>query len=516
MRISAEMQMHNKYELQLIDSRTNTVKQTCTAHNVVLDNYYSTFTSMSSYSAYMQLNYILLGTGSGTPAVTDTTLFQYLALKAITNGNVQRIGAYENPYQFSVVKSVTFNESEANGNLTEIGLGSGDSSRTIYTHAIFTDSEGHPITITKTNTDRLTVTATVYLSLTFPSGVIPLPVQAWTELEVNKQVSEKYSSLSSQYTPQIINQALGISVSYSKIRFLTGISVDYAASSNRPGLTIGSTVAYTSPIIRYTTNRLLAAEGNLSKTWQVYAIHTPYCIIPLPNHNLFTPVSLTLEQTSDGNTTGFNFGIPELMPSETKVYIDGVLADPNTYTFYGKDFNCRQAWISQHGTYLTKHDGTVYYATSSTSSDPTAVLPIMSTYDHTSANALTLYYDFTEPKTINALKHETNGNCSLYYSNDNVEWTLVTTQAAAVDSVYTFTPITARYWKTYIASFGRNTDIVHCCGAFDYYRPQLQFNTAPPANSVITIETKSEYPLKNSNWIIEQIVFDISKSKTGS
>ena len=251
----------------------------------------------------------------------------------------------------------------------------------------------------------------------------------------------------------------------------------------------------------------------MSKTWQAFAVHTPYCIIPLPNHNLFAPIDLTLEQVGDGTTTDFNFGIACLMTEGTKVYIDGTLVPANEYTFYGKDFTNRQAWISQHGTYLVDQTGEIRYATSSMGADPVTTLPLMCTGETSSANELTLYYDFKEPYTVNALKHEVNGDCSLYYSNDNVNWTLVTTRTAATDTVYTFTPITARYWKTYIASFANTQQLIRCVGAFDYMRPQLQFNTPPAANAIITIETKSEYPLKNSNWIIEQVTFDCTIDK---
>lgn len=506
MQISTTINMHNKFDVQLIDSKTNEIKQQCTAYNVVLNTYYSD----QSKNVYTPLTTIALGTGTGTPAVTDTALFRALITKSGSPSSLTHI-IDDNIYKFYFTITVTFNESEANGDLTEIGLGS-----KLYTHAMFTDSEGATISIHKTNNDRLTVTATVYITFTFPNDVIPLPVRSYTELAVNKAISDKYTTLEVDYTPSFIIKAyrdLG-----SNSHAPSGISLDYAKYSNRTGFTLNvSSAIYQDPVYRYTTNRLLASSGNLSTTWQAFAIHTPYCIVPLPNHNIFEPTPLTLETTADGSTTDFNFGIPELMVEGTQVYVNDTLMSPSTYTFYGKDFSCRQAWVSQHGTYLTHHDGNIYYATSSTSADPACVLPIMSDVRTCSASQLTLYYDFRAPYTVNALKHEINGNCTLSYSTDNINWTEVTTQAASVGNVYKFSPITARYWKTYIPSIGDvryNTGyIVQCTGAFDNMQPQLKFNNPPAANAVVKIITKSEYPIKNENWIIEPIVFDVTMSR---
>lgn len=506
MQISTTVNMHNKFDVQLIDGKTNEIKQQCTAYNVVLNTYYSD----QSKNVYTPLTTIAIGTGTGTPAVTDTALFSALTTKSGSPSSLTHI-IDDNIYKFYFTLTITFNESEANGDLTEIGLGS-----KLYTHAMFTDSEGSAISIHKTNNDRLTVTATVYITFTFPNDVIPLPVRTYTELAVNKGISDKYTTLVADYTPDFITKTY-TSVSSSS-HAPRGIYIDYAKHSNRPGLHLATSSSYQDPVYRYTSDRLLAASSNLSTTWQAFAIHTEYCIIPLPNHNIFEPIPLTLEKTADGSTTDFNFGIPELMVEGTEVYVDDVLMSPSTYTFYGKDFSCRQAWVSQHGTYLAHHEGDIQYATSSMGNNPGRILPIMCNGESTSVYNLTLYYDFKAPYIVNALKHEINGNCSLYYSNDNTNWTLVATRPTSVGTVYTFSPITARYWKTnidsfYNANYDQNNQLVKCTGAFDNMQPQLKFNTPPAANSVIKIVTKSEYPIKNENWIIEPIVFDVTRSR---
>jgi len=109
--------------------------------------------------------YCGIGTGAGTPAITDTTFFTYLSSADIateedvsnpdTNSINHETEEYYHRHKFF------WDLEEGNGDLTEVGL----SNNTDYTisHAMFQDAEGTPITITKDNTKVLVITVTVYL-----------------------------------------------------------------------------------------------------------------------------------------------------------------------------------------------------------------------------------------------------------------------------------------------------------------------------------------------------------------
>jgi hypothetical protein len=81
--------------------------------------------------------FIAVGTGSGTPANTDTFMFQEIARKAITGYSVQAT--------YTAQLTVTFSQSEANGSITEIGL---------------CDAGGYPINANGTATSYTSTTLT--------------------------------------------------------------------------------------------------------------------------------------------------------------------------------------------------------------------------------------------------------------------------------------------------------------------------------------------------------------------
>ena len=78
--------------------------------------------------------------------------------------------------------------------------------------------------------------------------------------------------------------------------------------------------------------------------------------------------------------------------------------------------------------------------------------------------------------------------------------------------IRTFETITARYWKIEVPDFLEHYEweqmqsTFH--GAFDFVQPQLHLNTPPDEGAVVKVIAKSEYPIKNSNWIIDQMLVD--------
>ncbi|MEG2001094.1 MAG: hypothetical protein RR053_06870, partial [Evtepia sp.] len=62
--------IHNRFDIEVIDSRTGQVRQRAQAENIILDQMWANF----DYFFYD----IQYGTGTGVPAATDKTLFSYL------------------------------------------------------------------------------------------------------------------------------------------------------------------------------------------------------------------------------------------------------------------------------------------------------------------------------------------------------------------------------------------------------------------------------------------------------
>ena len=72
------VKLHNRFDVQLIDSNTGEVKQIAKAENVVCNGYWTVL-----FHSGRRISYVNIGTGTGTPSVTDTTLFKYLSNKYV-------------------------------------------------------------------------------------------------------------------------------------------------------------------------------------------------------------------------------------------------------------------------------------------------------------------------------------------------------------------------------------------------------------------------------------------------
>lgn len=154
MEIGANASIHNRFDIYVRDVKTNEIIQKAQAENIVLNRIY---TNLCNFSAYF--NNICFGTGTGTPAVGDTTLFTYLGYKAATTYSLVRSSPTS-----TWIRSIRLAEDEYNGStLTEVGIS--DTYPQINTHAMIKDSEGNTITIPKTNTKIIDIYATVYATV---------------------------------------------------------------------------------------------------------------------------------------------------------------------------------------------------------------------------------------------------------------------------------------------------------------------------------------------------------------
>lgn len=158
--IHAECSIHNRFDIEVIDAKTGAVKKKAQAFNVVCDALWSRFLENPN-TAYA--NYILFGSGSGTPSSVDTVMFTYVGAKQITrpiDGPVAQFDRINGVAQHTYSAVVSENEF-VGSSLSEIGIGY-DSTHCV-THAMLVDMNGNPIVIEKTNADILNIYATVFL-----------------------------------------------------------------------------------------------------------------------------------------------------------------------------------------------------------------------------------------------------------------------------------------------------------------------------------------------------------------
>lgn len=157
--------MHNRFDIEVIDSSTGKVKQRAYAENVICQQYwtYLLTTSDRSSSTWNIFNYIHYGTGTGTPASTDTSLFTYLGALVVNESSFTYNTNYANG-TFSIQGKIVLTETmEIGATLTEVGVARKSSASSLCTHAMLKDMNGNQISITKTDTDIINVYATIFL-----------------------------------------------------------------------------------------------------------------------------------------------------------------------------------------------------------------------------------------------------------------------------------------------------------------------------------------------------------------
>jgi len=101
------------------------------------------------------LNYCLVGTGNTAPAYTDTQLVTFVNSTGSVTSNAT--APTVSPYYASIIRTYTFGEGVAAGNLSEVGIGWSSANTSLFSRALIVDNVGIPITITVLSDEFLIV-----------------------------------------------------------------------------------------------------------------------------------------------------------------------------------------------------------------------------------------------------------------------------------------------------------------------------------------------------------------------
>lgn len=317
--------IHNRFDIEVVDAKTGKVKQKAKAFNVVCDNLWKRLFTLPSTSVINDWSeYLVYGTGSGTPSAADVSLFSYLGNKNVFSGSVNNYDPETGV--LSTTKKAQILESEHVGaTITEVGLAYSSSNGCLCTHAMLQDMNGNQISILKTGTDIINLYSTVFVHMepAKKNGIQLLPVL------INKNGHWNQMHVAS------ILSGVAFSITYT----------DYARFFATPNvysdkdITVGDPPMYANPSEKTWTFgpiRLPAASGNIGGLYGVgFALRTNYNYnsYPVPFVALFPgdggwfPGSNVVGEavgTGDGTTTEFALKFP--YATEGKVYVDGVEA----------------------------------------------------------------------------------------------------------------------------------------------------------------------------------------------
>lgn len=494
--------IHNRFDVEVVDAETGKIKQRAQAENVICNQLW---TQMLSPAAYF--NYIHYGTGSGTPAASDTSLFTFLGYGLPATAD----DVYTSDYSAGIVslqRKIQISETTAVGSIfTEIGIAYSAGPSTLCTHAMLKDANGNQITIAKTATDIINIYATVFLNWDasqYNLGDVRLiyPIGTTISSDSGNSFYRWLLGVASAPTCDVVFSSGGIRTQ------LTGSSTFYNATDVYTGG--ATTLAYSIPArtMTITTNRLSADTANLSngigticlcmKSQSSYSSRWfPYIAMKVGG-TWYQETSIAGEAigTGDGVTIDFatdfdRVSACEIMVNGTKqsseVTVD--LNKPSAYQDMGRYFELLSAPAFQGNNYSD-----VFPSPKEQSGDGSYSIYIPAGNTAIYCNP---FYDF-------GIKSFQNVACTVLVSNDLSTWVDITSQASSLSVDYR----KCKYWK--LVSVAANT--YQCAHIYGLVADavttanNIHFATAPASGAVITADYATKTIAKDVNHVFDLTV----------
>lgn len=345
--------IHNRFDVEVIDSRTGEIRQKVQAHNVICVGLWDVLFSKPNYRYFYYIGY---GSGSGTPSVNDTALFHQEGYKQVftqsSSGDIPVYNWDEDDGVISIRDSVSILETESVGvTITEVGILSNTSSKSLSTHAMLKDMNGNEISIEKTATDIINIYATVFIHFSpkgYDNGAIQMSFWGYA----GEIYSDKYKSKHA-YKDSILSWLFGYR-NLSSLQTMTVFTRGASFSGDPKGLTerdpittAGAGVKNTYTVdsnnktITFSAQRLPASNGNFiggistisiasasGSSWDSATIRDSffsYNFFITPKENSwygYTQITGEAVGTGDGETTDFDLKFP--LARDSKLYVDGV------------------------------------------------------------------------------------------------------------------------------------------------------------------------------------------------
>lgn len=520
MQAKEKVLLHNKFEIEVVDAATGELKQKAYAYNVIVNYYFSSRLTGSPLGVSADLlRYIALGTGTGTPAITDTALFTHLTRKSVTTLET----VYEYPTSHTT-KQIKLEATECNGsNITEVGLegyysGTWSSYYYLMTHAMLQDSEGNQIAIAKTEVDVVYITATFYATYT-PSGFGTDAIYPTAENNylVRWLLTGGYDS-TIRFGRYPLEYSSELTTKYTSAK-------SYSLSGTGSMTTLQLDLPVTTFLDAECNNRIVKHLGIAG-----------FGAFTFPNHEVFPPypVEHLVIGEGDGATTEFNIKCPLIQAGTPRVFVNDVELTAGTDFTVDCESNCGDWYENYHSAALTTKDDNVQFGnlkelTPTTSTytyyDPLAWWNCGGVKEYPTSCSITaekpIWIDFLSAKECNRLKinpitvpSSQIDNLVIEYSADNVNWTAVAYTRES--QVWSWTAVSARYWRVYISNYTWSYSIYsnynsvterdglsyRCTFFLGKTVPGLKLTNPPAAGETIEASYAIEYPFKTANNLL--------------
>jgi hypothetical protein len=156
------MRFKGKFIVRVWNESHTVIKRELQFDNLIVNSGMDNFATNSFDASTI---YVAVGTGSSTPAVTDTALNSEIARTNFTNSISDTHTSGPSFSYWEIAKTRLFTAGQATGNLTELGMFQNSSGAPMFTRQLFKDGGGSPTTVTVTPADQLEI---IYLFKVFP------------------------------------------------------------------------------------------------------------------------------------------------------------------------------------------------------------------------------------------------------------------------------------------------------------------------------------------------------------
>lgn len=164
-RVEIETNIHNRFDIEVIDAKTKKLKQKAVAYNCICDHLWN---SLGKENEYFQGYFkgIAFGKGEGVPSSGDKKLFNALGAKSVLYKKMKVKVDYKKGIMSLTAKIELLSDEYIDETITEVGIVSdtnNNGDNFLCTHAMLKDMNGNKISIKKSDTDIINIYATMFL-----------------------------------------------------------------------------------------------------------------------------------------------------------------------------------------------------------------------------------------------------------------------------------------------------------------------------------------------------------------
>ena len=478
--------IHNRFDIEVIDVQTGKIKQRAQAENVICSQLWTRLFAPNAY-----FNYIHYGTGSGTPASTDTSLFTFLGYGTpSTSDDVTSLDRANCVFSFR--RKIRLSETTAVGaTLTEVGIGYEMPASTLCTHAMLKDANGNQISIAKTNTDIVNIYATVYVhwSNTLYSGSILFQPSISFMMYLCGLCGISSSYFPPKHAQLSKNRSLVYAGTNGNITAIANLSSSYDLANKK--------ISQTMPRLGVDYGNRAGGSFYLLLANYLYrdSVRDPTFALKAGS-GWFPGSDITGEAIGTGDGATVDFATAFDCPSNAIVYVDGVQAtgvaiDNAPLSYSNMEYYLEEIIVDNGITYPTISDGN------------------LSGYglygQRTPATPSFNYSIFYNPYYSAGIKSYIApfSSTTVEVSDDLVTWTAISANSSGTKTV----PEAYRnykYWR--VTSISDGYDYVHTMTANTLTGKNIHFTTPPASGAVITADYHTPTIAKDSNHVFDLTV----------